>query len=409
MLARLSIAAATAALATVLAPVATAAEAGHDGDTVIVSFRPEVERPGTLPVLDRAGVERTVDRIASLAASVMRVEGDPAAVAERLEESPKVAYAEPNDIYTAQGRPPNDASFHRLWGLRNTGQTGGRPGADIAAVKGWEEAHVGSYPARGGAPVGIVDTGIDRTHPDLIGRTARCRELVMPYLASGGCVDDTGHGTHVAGILGAAADNGLGVTGVAFNSPLLICRALGGQKQQGRASDIAKCILWAHDQGARVISMSFAGDRNQTLHRAIRRAWEGGRPGGSVLVSSAGNGGFDVPVFPGAYDEVMSVSATNHRDRLASFSNRHRTVDVAAPGADILSTARGGGYTRLSGTSMSVPYVAGVAAHVRRLHRQWPASRVRAAVRGSADDLGPRGHDVRFGFGRVNLARAARR
>jgi subtilisin family serine protease len=103
------------------------------------------------------------------------------------------------------------------------------------------------------------------------------------------------------------------------------------------------------------------------------------------------------------------VSATNHRDRLASFSNRHRTVDVAAPGADILSTARGGGYTRLSGTSMSVPYVAGVAAHVRRLHRQWPASRVRAAVRGSADDLGPRGHDARFGFGRVNLARAARR
>jgi thermitase len=409
MLARLSLAAAATALAAALAPVAIAAEGSHDGDTVIVSFRPDVERPRELPVLERAGVERTVDRIASLAASVVRVEGEPAAVAERLEASPKVAYAEPNDIYTAQASAPNDASFNRLWGLHNTGQTGGRPGADIAAVRGWEEARVGHYPARGGAPVGIVDTGIDRAHPDLLGRVSRCREEVMAYLATGSCLDDTGHGTHVAGILGAAADNGVGVTGVAFNSPLLVCRALGGEKQQGRASDIAKCILWAHERGARVISMSFAGNRNQTLHRAIRRAWKGGRPGGSVLVSSAGNGGFDVPVFPAAYDEVMSVSATNDRDGLASFSNRHRTVDVAAPGADILSTTRGGGYTRLSGTSMSVPYVSGVAAHVRRLHPRWPASGVRQAIRESANDLGPRGHDARFGFGRVNLARAARR
>ena len=231
----------------------------------------------------------------------------------------------------------------------------------------------------------------------------------MPVMRTGACIDDTGHGTHVAGILGAVADNGIGVTGVAFNSPLLVCRALGGSDQTGRASDIAKCIEWAHARGARVISMSFAGGRSKTVHRAIVRAWERGRRGGSVLVSAAGNGGFNAPAYPAAYEEVISVTATNDRDRLAGFSNRHKTVDVAAPGAGILSTYRGGGYTRLSGTSMSVPYVSGIAAQVRRLHPRWSASRIRTVIRQSADDLGTRGHDARYGFGRVNLARAARR
>ncbi len=405
-----------AALAVALAPAASAQEPGYDGaasyddDTVIVSYRPQVERPRALPLLDRVGIERTVERIASVDASVVRVEGDPAAVADQLEASPKVAYAEPNVLFSAQAaQKPNDAGFESLWGLRNSGQTGGRPGADISAIKGWAEANVASYPATGGAPVAIIDTGIDRAHPDLAGKTLRCQEQIVPVLKTGSCIDDTGHGTHVAGILAAVADNGIGVTGVAFNSPLLVCRALGGSDQKGRASDIAKCIQWAHARGARVISMSFAGGRSKTVHRAIVRAWEGGRSGGSVLVGASGNGGFNVAAYPAAYEEVISVAATNDRDRHAGFSNSHRTVDVAAPGAGILSTYRGGGYARLSGTSMSVPYVSGVVAQVRRLHPRWPASRVRKVIRHSADDLGKRGHDTRYGFGRVNLAKAARR
>lgn len=410
MLPRLFITALAATAALALAPIASAQEPAYDDDTVIVSYRPQVERPRALPLLDRAGVERTLERIVSADASVVRVEGDPAAVAERLEASPKVAYAEPNALFSAQAtQRPNDASFASLWGLRNAGQTGGRPGADISAVKGWSEARVGSYPATGGAPVAIIDTGIDRTHPDLIGKVARCEEQIVAAQQSGSCIDDTGHGTHVAGILAAVADNGIGVAGVAFNSPLLVCRALGGSEQKGRASDIAKCIEWAHAGGARVISMSFAGGRSKTVHLAIARAWEGGRPGGSVLVAAAGNGGFNIPVYPAAYDQVISVAATNDRDHHAAFSNMHKTVDAAAPGAGILSTYRGGGYTRLSGTSMSVPYVSGVAAQVRRLHPSWPASRVREVILHSADDLGKRGHDARYGFGRVNLAKAARR
>jgi len=416
MLPRLVITAFATALAVALAPAASAQETSQDGaasyddDTVIVSYRPQVDRPRALSLLDRVGVERTVERIASVDASVVRVEGDPAAVAEQLEASPKIAYAEPNVLFSAQTpRKPNDASFASLWGLRNAGQTGGRPGADISAVKGWAEAKVANYPASGGARVAIIDTGIDRAHPDLVGKTVRCQEQILPVLRTGSCIDDTGHGTHVAGILGAVADNGIGVTGVAFNSPLLVCRALGGSDQTGRASDIAKCIQWAHAGGARVISMSFAGGRSKTVHRAILGAWEDGRPGGSVLVAAAGNGGFNVAAYPAAHEEVISVASTNDHDRHASFSNSHRTVDVAAPGAGILSTYRGGGYTRLSGTSMSVPYVSGVAAQVRGLHPKWPASRIRKVVRRSADDLGKRGHDARYGFGRVNLARAARR
>jgi thermitase len=155
--------------------------------------------------------------------------------------------------------------------------------------------------------------------------------------------------------------------------------------------------------------MSFAtGQRSKTLHRAVRKAWRHGRRKGAVLVSAAGNGGFNLPAYPAAYSEVISVAATNDRDRHASFSNRHKTVDVSAPGVGILSTATGAGYSRLTGTSMAVPHVAGVAAQLRRRFSKASARDIRNRIRRTATDLGKRGRDSRFGFGRVNLAQAAK-
>lgn len=412
---------AAAALSAVLvAPAAGAAPAGpatagapYDDDAVIVSYRRGVG-PGELrPLLERNGVGRAIEEIPAVDAEVVRVEGDPARVAERLESSPKVGYAEPDYLVRAQGARPDDAAFGSLWGLRNRGQTGGKRGADIGALRGWRRAGLLSYPRRGGVPVGVIDTGIRASHADLRYKVIACTTRRTGDLL-GGCGDDSGHGTHVAGTLAAVADNGRGVAGVAFNSPLIVCRALGGVNRTGYTSDIAKCVGWVKRRGARVISMSFASEQpSTTLHRALKAAWKGGRRAGAVLVAAAGNHPSGQRAYrasyPAAFGQVVSVGSTDDRDRHAAFSNVHRTVELVAPGVDILSTWYTGGYSRLSGTSMSAPHVAGVAAQLRTLHPRWRAWRVRRIMRTTADGLGPRGKDSSFGYGRVDLARAARR
>ncbi|HEV2074953.1 MAG TPA: S8 family serine peptidase [Thermoleophilaceae bacterium] len=412
---------AAAALSAVLvAPAAGAAPAGeetgaaaYDEDAVIVSYRRGVGPAELRPLLERNGVERAIDEIPAVDAEVVRVEGDPARVAERLESHPKVDYAEPDYVVRAQASRPDDAEFESLWGLSNRGQTGGRRGADIGAIGGWRRAGLLGYPRRGGVPVGVIDTGVAPRHPDLRRKVVACTSRRTADLL-GGCHDDSGHGTHVAGTLAAVADNGRGVAGVAFNSPLIVCRALGGVNQTGYTSDIAKCVDWVKRRGARVISMSFASEQpSTTLHRALKAAWKGGRRGGAVLVAAAGNHQSGQSAYrasyPAAFGQVVSVGSTDDHDRHAEFSNVHRTVELVAPGVDILSTGYPLGYSRLSGTSMSAPHVAGVAAQLRNLHPRWRAWRVRRVMRATADGLGPQGKDSTFGYGRVDLARAARR
>ena len=215
----------------VAATTATAAERAYEPNTVIVKYSPSAGS-GTVDALaDRLGLGATVDRIRHSGAEVVRVGGDPAQVAQRLQRSAAVAYAEP-DYVLSIAATPNDARYGELYGLNNTGQTGGLADADIDAPEGWDAAGLGAFPATGGAKVGIVDTGIQATHPDLGGKVANCAKSqgLLPVLGGsireGSCADDNGHGTHVAGTITANANNGVGVTGVSFNSPLAICKAL---------------------------------------------------------------------------------------------------------------------------------------------------------------------------------------
>ena len=127
---------------------------------------------------------------------------------------------------------PNDPLFSQLYGLNNTGQTGGRADADIDAPEGWDAAGLGAFPATGGVKIGIVDTGIDQTHPELSGKTVNCADSVGGTVVEGTCVDDSLHGTHVAGTIAAKANNATGVAGVAFNSSLVICKALRGGRRR---------------------------------------------------------------------------------------------------------------------------------------------------------------------------------
>jgi len=393
-------------LALVAGLTATAQAASFDADTVIVKFAGGVTGAQRAALFDATGVTGKVGSVTGVGADVVRVEGDPAVVARRLNTSLLVSYAEPNFILRATA-VPNDPLFSELYGLNNVGQTGGRIDADIDAPEGWDAAGLGAFPAGDGVKIGVVDTGIDQTHPELSGKTVNCADAVGGVVLEGACADDSLHGTHVAGTIAAKANNATGVAGVAFNASLVICKGLRGGAGVGLTSDIANCITWTHSKGAKVISMSLGGGASTTLQTAVANAWEGGAATGSVLVAAAGNDGNSTVSYPAGYAQVVSVAATDHTDAKASFSNTNADVEVAAPGVDVLSTIPGGQYLELSGTSMATPHASGVAGVLWQLFPTDTAAGIRSRLSSAVDDLGPAGRDPSFGFGRVNLCKAA--
>jgi thermitase len=384
----------------------TAQAARYDTHTVIVKLTSGVSAAQRAALFSGAGVTGTSGSVAGVGADVVRVTDDPAAVATRLNRSALVDYAEPNFILKATATP-NDPLFSQLYGMNNTGQTGGKPDADIDAPEGWDAAGLGGFPATGGTKIGIVDTGIDQTHPELSGKVVDCGAAFGGTVASGACADDNMHGTHVAGTIAARANNATGVAGVAFNASLSICKALYTAAGTGLTSDVANCINWTHTHGAKVISMSLGGGDSTTLHQAVQAAWAGGGANGSVLVAAAGNDGNSTVNYPAGYAEVVSVAATDQNDAKASFSNTNADVEVAAPGVNILSTIPGGQYATLSGTSMATPHASGVTGILWQLFPTDTAAGIRSRLDAAVDDLGPAGRDSSFGFGRVNLCRAA--
>ena len=384
----------------------TAQAAGYDNNTVIVKYANGVTSAERLALFQSAGVTRTVGSVAGVGANVVEVSADPAVVAERLNRSALVDYAEPNFILKATATP-NDPLYPELYGLNNTGQTGGRADADIDAPEGWDAAGLGGFPAAGGTAIGIVDTGIDQTHPELSGKVLACADGLGGMVVDGECIDDSLHGTHVAGTIAAKANNATGVAGVDSAAGLLICKALRGGAGVGLTSDVANCITWAHAHGAKVISMSLGGGASTTLQQAVRGAWENGGASGSVLVAAAGNDGDSTVSYPAGYAEVVSVAATDSGDARASFSNTNADVEVAAPGVDILSTIPGGQYATLSGTSMATPHASGVTGVLWQLFPGDTAAGIRNRLDAAVDDLGSAGRDQSFGFGRVNLCKAA--
>jgi thermitase len=391
---------------------APAAAAPYKPHQLIVKLSPTGSALGNSIAAKRLGLGQRIGTVRRVGAQVVRVAGDPRRAAARVSRSRLVAYAEPNKILSATAIP-NDPLFGQLYGLNNTGQTGGTSDADIDAPEGWDAAGLGAFPATGGAKVGIVDTGIQSTHEDLTGKVANCARSQGPLpilsgsIQEGTCADDNGHGTHVAGTISANANNGKGVAGVAFNSPLAICKALGGPLGMGSTTDVANCITWLHDKGAKVISMSLGGGASSTLQSSVNYAWQNGGANGSVLVAAAGNDGDATLNYPAAYPNVVSVAATDNRDQRASFSNANSDVEVAAPGVDVLSSYNNGGYTTLSGTSMATPHASGTTAIIWDKYPTATATQIVAKLDAATDDLGPAGRDTSYGFGRVNLLKAA--
>lgn len=232
-----------------------------------------------------------------------------------------------------------------------------------------------------GVKVAVIDTGVDRDHPDLQGVINGCVNFIQSWKT---CEDDNGHGTYVSGII-AAQNNTIGVVGVAPQTRLYALKAL-NRRGSGYLSDIIDALDWSVANGIGVINMSLGTTSNvQSFHDAIIRV----ASAGIIQVAAAGNSGpgTNTVNYPAKYPEVVAVVATDSSNNVASWSSRGPEVDIAAPGVSVYSTYRGNGYRTLSGTSMASPHVAGVVALRLALHPAQSPQSIELLLESTADVL----------------------
>ncbi|MCA1570945.1 MAG: S8 family serine peptidase [Chloroflexi bacterium] len=312
---------------------------------------------------------------------VVPAEGGVSQALAQLGRRSDVLYVEPEYRRTHMAGPTTEPLFRQQWGHHNTGQEvggfNGAPNVDMNVPEAWEIT-------TGDADlvVAVTDDGVDFSHSDLADRA-----WVNPGETAGNGIDDDGngyvddvngwdfcegdntvfeagdaHGTHVAGTI-AASGNGAGIAGVAPSVKIMAVRFLGDDLSCGTDAQAANAIAYAHDNGARIINASWGGyGYSQTLRAAILNAPE------ALLVAAAGNDNLDTdldPVYPASFDlgNILSIAAIHNEGHLTEFTNYgYESVDVSAPGEDILSTVPGGLWEHWSGTSMAAPHASGVAA-----------------------------------------------
>jgi subtilisin family serine protease len=305
---------------------------------------------------------------------------------------------------------PNDPSFAVEWGLQNTGQYAGTPGNDIGAPQAWEFT-TGSR----SVVVAVIDSGIDLTHPDLVANL-----WVNPGEIAGdgidndgnGFVDDIhgwdfvdndalpqdgfGHGTHVAGIIGATGNNGVGVTGVNWQVSIMALR-IQDDRGAGSTSAMLAAVRYAtmmrRDHGIMIVASNNSWDAPAGYSGVVEQAIREHGEAGITFVAAAGNNATNTdvsPKYPGGYDlpNVITVASLTPQGGLAASSNYGATsVDVAAPGTVIQSTYKNGTYGTLSGTSMAAPHVTGVVALLAAAKPGLTVTQTRAAILGTATPL----------------------
>jgi subtilisin family serine protease len=309
-------------------------------------------------------------------------------------------------VYRPNSGTPNDPKFGDQWSLNNLGQDGGKKLADIGALHAWVKTHGSDK-----VVVAVLDSGVDYTHQDLVSNIWSRPDAVPQYADdelgtfddihgfdadadAGDPMDDNGHGTHCAGIIGAEGDNNLGITGINWNVSIMPLKFL-GRGGFGTTANAIKSINYAidrkqHGVNVRVINASWGSTQySRALEDAIRAAGDQG----ILFVAAAGNNGTDNDRrahYPSNYDlpNVISVAALDRTDSLASFSNYGvKTVHIAAPGREILSTWLGDEYREASGTSMAAPHVAGVAALILASEPNLSVAKLRERILGTVDKI----------------------
>jgi len=314
---------------------------------------------------------------------------------------------------------PNDTSFSQLWGMHNTGQNGGTVDADIDAPEAWEIT-TGSR----NVVVGVIDTGVDRTHPDL---AANMWTNPGEIAANGvdddgnGYVDDVngwdffsndnnpmdteGHGTHCSGTIGGVGNNVSGVAGVCWQVSIVGLRFLG--PNGGSTSDAIEAVNYSNDIGVDLTSNSWGGGGfSALLQTAIANAGAAGQ----LFIAAAGNDGSNTDTilnYPSGYavDTIVAVASSTSTDTRSSFSNYGAvTVDLAAPGSSIYSTIPGSSYATYSGTSMATPHVAGAVALLKSVVPGMTAAEIKSRLLSTVDPVSAFATNT-VSRGRMNVAR----
>nr|WP_026266526.1 S8 family serine peptidase [Arthrobacter sp. 131MFCol6.1] len=386
-----------------------AAQSSPSAGQIIVKFRDNGSAAG---VLRQHGLGEGPG-VGSTGAQLVKVPaGRELQFVEALSRNPAVEYAEPDETVTAASA---DEYFPRQYALQNNGQAftntantlsvaGGTADADVDAVEAW------GVTTGSGIKVAVLDSGVASDNVDITPKVA-----ARANFSNGKAGEDNyGHGTHVAGIVAATANNTVGVAGVCPGCTILDGKVL-NDSGVGSSSSLANGINWAVNNGAKVINMSLGVRASRTLETAVNNAWSKG----VVLVAAAGNGSNQTKIYPGAYPNVIAVAATDNTDAKASFSTFGASwVDVAAPGVNVYSTFpnhtfvlgtqnnRSFGYDVGNGTSMSSPIVAATAALAWSSHAGATNTSVRANVESTADKIS--GTGTYWAHGRVNADKAVR-
>ena len=392
-----------------LRPAATSTLAPYAPNQLILKFKQGIASAEVAQFKSLFGAVST-QTIKLTGAEIWKLSGSLSVekILKQYRSNPIFEYIEPDYIVTKgtispQATFPNDPSFNQLWGLHNTGQSGGTPDADIDAPEAWD--------IQTGNPnlvIGVLDTGVDYNHQDLVGNIwTNPGEIANDGIDNdgNGYVDDIrgwdfayndnnpsdvhGHGTHVSGTIAGKGNNGVGVTGVAWNAKIMPLKFLNDQGS-GSTSNAILAINYATAKGVKLTNNSWGGGGfSQGLYNAINAAGQAG----ALFIAAAGNNSANAdinPMYPAAYDlaNIVSVASTTRTDSLSWFSNYGLTsVDLGAPGSDIYSLAPGGGYATLSGTSMASPHVAGAAALLWSQNPTWTAQQVKNTLMNTGDSI----------------------
>jgi len=403
----------------------TTPHAGSAAGQIIVKFR-SADPPSTTVDIPGLRNQRSLTRIPQLGVALLQVPvGTERVAAEQLLHSSRVDYVELNHRAHLAGTPstagaqvPDDPLWTQQW-----------PMSLIHAPEAWNITHSQDL------VIAVLDTGVYLNHPDLVnviwtnddeipanGRdddNNGCVDDIHGWhfyteCGTGLCIpaqnrligDDNGHGTHVAGTAAAETNNGIGVAGVSWGASAMVVKVL-DQAGDGWYFDIAAGIVYAADNGAKIINLSLGGDApSHLLQDAVNYA----HARGALVVAASGNNGGAV-FYPGACDNVLTVAGTNSSDQHLDFSNQGPEVDIAAPGDYLISTWYLPSilYRSAHGTSMATPHVSGAAALLWTWRPDWSNEQIRERLESRSDDVNSAqypGYDPLIGWGRLNIQRA---